>query len=373
MLKRLHVDNVRCLTNFEIEPEVVTGLVGPNGGGKSTILDVLLALRGILVVGNEVEEHFPVWTSTRWDSRIEQRVELDVEAVGVPFSYSLIIGHGKESGAAIIEEERLTSKGDLLYEIADGQVRIFDDEATSEPRATFPFNAKRSFLPMLESHDDNQRIALFKQWLSGVLLFQLQPFEVEGYSEQESTGLSVSADNFVSYFRVLAQEQPEVIGRIVEDLRPTIPGLTAIRLVQLGPSSKGLHLNCKLSRQEFDLTVLDLSEGQRVLLVLYTILHALGGRASLLVFDEPDNYVAQSEIQPWLSAIRDAMVETGLGTLMVISHHPEVVDYLAADQTLYIWREDEGPSRVQTALVDRNQGVTLSQWLKLGGPARGAN
>jgi len=372
VLKRLHVDNVRCLTNFEIEPEVVTGLVGPNGGGKSTLLDVLLALQGILVVGNEVEEHFNVWTTTRWDSRIKQRLELDVEAAGVPFGYSLIIGRGDKGGAAFIEEERLTSNGDLLYEIADGQVRIFDDEATSEPRATFPFNAKRSFLPMLESSDDNQRITLFKQWLSGILLFQLQPFEVEGYSQQESSALSVSADNFVSFFRVLAQEQPEVISRIVEDMRPTIPGLTAIRLAQLGPNSKGLQISCKLSRQEFDLTLLDLSEGQRVLLVLYTILHALGRRASLLVFDEPDNYVAQSEIQPWLSAIRDATVETGLGTLMVISHHPEVIDYLAADQTLYFWRDDEGPSRVQTALVDRDQGVTLSQWLRLGGPVRGA-
>jgi len=100
--------------------------------------------------------------------------------------------------------------------------------------------------------------------------------------------------------------------------------------------------------------------------LLYTILHAIPERASLLFFDEPDNYVALAEIQPWLSAMRQAMVDAGKGTLMVASHHPEVIDYLSADQTLYFWRDEDGPARVRNVMVDRKQGLPLSEWLRLG-------
>ena len=38
MLKRLYVDNYKCLVNFELFLEPTTLLVGLNGTGKSTIL-----------------------------------------------------------------------------------------------------------------------------------------------------------------------------------------------------------------------------------------------------------------------------------------------------------------------------------------------
>lgn len=366
MLKRLHVDNVRCLTNFKLTPEPVSALVGPNGGGKSTIFAVLHSLRGILVFGEDVGTNFPPWSRTRWDKRLVQRVELDVEAAGTPFCYSLTIEHGPDGGAATIQEERLTSKGQLLYEIADGQVHLYGDNPTSDPRTSFPFVGTRSFLPLLEARKDNKRITVFKQWLSGIWLFSLQPFGIDLFSEQESGSLNVSGDNYVSFFRVFVQEHPELVGKIVQDLRPAITGLVNLRLLPLGPNSKALQVECERSGENYPLTIGELSEGQRVLLVLYTILHALPDRASLLLFDEPDNYVAQSEIQPWLSAVRGAMVDSGKGTLLVISHHPEVIDYLSADQALFLWRDEDGPTRVRETEVDLQQGLTLSEWLKLG-------
>lgn len=49
MLKRLYADNYRCLVNFEIDFNEITLLVGPNGGGKSTIFDLLFKIRELII------------------------------------------------------------------------------------------------------------------------------------------------------------------------------------------------------------------------------------------------------------------------------------------------------------------------------------
>ena len=45
MLERLYVTNYRCLVNFEFRPNSKQLLIGGNGSGKTTVLDVLALLR----------------------------------------------------------------------------------------------------------------------------------------------------------------------------------------------------------------------------------------------------------------------------------------------------------------------------------------
>lgn len=366
MLKRLHVDNFRCLTNFEMKPGPVAALVGPNGGGKSTIFEILRALQGFLTAGADANSCFPPWSRTRWDKRLVQRIELEAEESGSLYSYSLAIQQDPSGKAPQVQEERLAADGQLLYRIADGHVHLYGDDPTSEPRTSFPFIPTRSFLPLLESRTDNQRIMAFRRWLSGVWLFALSPQAIEVLSPAEAPAMSITGGNFVSWYRTLAQESPEVSTAIREDLLPVIPGLATIRLRSLGLNSRTLNFDCELSGSTFELGLNELSDGQRILVVLYAILRAVARNASLLFFDEPDNFVAQAEIQPWLSLLRDAVVEGGRGTLLVASHSPEVIDYMAADQVLYLWRGDDGPTRMREVEVDRDTGLRASEWLKLG-------
>ena len=41
MLTRLYADNFRCLTNFELRLDETNVLLGPNGTGKTSVLDAL--------------------------------------------------------------------------------------------------------------------------------------------------------------------------------------------------------------------------------------------------------------------------------------------------------------------------------------------
>jgi predicted ATPase len=89
VLKRLYIDNVRSFSNFTLEPGRVAALVGPNGGGKSSVLRVLGALQEFLVLGHEANQVFG-GSRTRWDNRLEQRIELDV-LVNNQTNYSYVL------------------------------------------------------------------------------------------------------------------------------------------------------------------------------------------------------------------------------------------------------------------------------------------
>ena len=96
--------------------------------------------------------------------------------------------------------------------------------------------------------------------------------------------------------------------------------------------------------ESYELNLGQLSEGQRILSILYSVLYGLVG-TSVLCFDEPENFISLPEVQPWLQSLRD-LVEERSGQALVISHHPEVIDYLAADSAFRFERPNGGLVKV---------------------------
>ena len=70
MIKRLYVDNYRSLVNFELPLQELTLLMGPNGVGKTSVLDVMFALRQLLAgVAKVTDAESSASTLTRWQTR----------------------------------------------------------------------------------------------------------------------------------------------------------------------------------------------------------------------------------------------------------------------------------------------------------------
>ena len=109
----------------------------------------------------------------------------------------------------------------------------------------------------------------------------------------------------------------------------------------------------------------ELSDGQRCLIGLYAILHFAIMKGHTVFIDEPDNFISLREIQPWLLASEEA-VEDHQGQLILISHHPEILDRWALRYGLRFFREDNGHVRTERFKAARKGDLQPSELIARG-------
>ena len=363
MLKRIFADNFRALVNFEFRPGRLSLLLGGNGSGKTSVFDVLGNLRDLIVLGRPVNELF-AFTRTRWETRDVQRFEVDVESNGGTYRYALEIQHPEETqGKPFIRSENVTFDGDLLYRFSAGEVQLYRDDQSAGPM--FPFRPDQSFLPNLDTPGAKQmaRLARFNEVMTRLWIVQPNPFAIEMASKQDQIFLARDGRNFASFYSYLNSERPEARTELESRLRDALPGFRNLVFRRAG-DAKLLRLAFSNEEKPSEFGLWELSEGQRVLAVLYAAVCSLVQNGTMLCFDEPDNFVALSEIQPWLQILRDAL-ETRGGQAMIISHHPEVMDYLALD-SLWWFERPSGPVIVRPFDADTASPLKLSELVARG-------
>jgi predicted ATPase len=395
VLKRLYIDNYKCFANFEWKPDPVNLLLGGNGSGKSTVFEVLTKLQSIVFDDARVSEVFPSSSLTAWDSRGTQRFEIEWAPPGVvASSYVLEVEHDREKGISRIKSETLSFEGTRIY-VHDGtNVTVAGDE--DGPPVTFPFSGGRSYLstvdsPMRESDSWDGPSARFAttpratlrvwKWLFAHLrVYKLDVAHIGGRATDTATSLRSDGLNFATWYASKLQERPELMFRSQQDLSEIINGLSALRIVPSARGGKQMVATFTTAADDrrstkYDLPFDELSDGQRALIVLYAILHVEA--AQVLCFDEPDNFVALPEIQPWLVALSasaepplSAQKPGDLGAnqrqVFIISHHPEIIDYLAAGGATVFERVNGGPARIRPLLIDRALGLKASEILARG-------
>jgi predicted ATPase len=364
MLKRIFADNFRALVNFELRPGHLSLLLGGNGSGKTSVFDALGRLRDLIVLGQPASELF-AFSRTRWDTRDVQRFEVDVESNGGTYRYALEIQHPAETpGKPFIRSETVTFDGALLYRFSAGEVQLYRDDQSAGP--VFPFRPDQSFLPNLDPPGAKQmaRLAGFKDFMASLWIVQPNPFAIETVSKQDQVFLSRDGRNFASFFSYLNSERPEARTELEGRLSEALPGFRNLFFRRLGDAKLLLAAFNAEEKPAGDYNLLELSEGQRVLSVLYAAVCGLVLPGAVLCFDEPDNFVSLPEIQPWLQVLRDALDMQG-GQAMIISHHPEVMDYLAQD-SLWWFERPSGPVIARPYEADDASPLKLSELIARG-------
>lgn len=361
-IARLYLNNYRCFVNFELRPGRRSLLLGYNGSGKSSVLDAFDAIRDLVVANVGAKDAFPSNTLTKFGGSNEQRLELELETDRGSLRYALLLAHDlKEETVAIVLEE-LSLDNKPAYRFADGEVQLFG-ENDGPAREPFPFSPQRSYLASLEPKAPLSAIATFKDAVRQARILRIDPLNIGAYTASENAGLTLDAANFASYCRFLLQEHPDRAERSHEALREIIPGFQHLRMQSAGRAKVLLATFRYPGGSTYDLDFNALSDGQKVLIVLYTVLHSDARYRPIFVLDEPDNFVSIREVQPFLTELADISDETGLQVLL-ISHSPEVIDYVGPSGALLFERPDGGHTRVRS--IEAKGPLRLSELMARG-------
>ena len=367
MLQRLYVDNYKCLVDFELPLQELTLLFGLNGTGKTSVLDVMSALRRLLGGGARITDAdvFATRTLTRWEKESLQIFELRILLDAEPYEYRLEIDHDRTYRRARIHLERLTRDGKPLFECRQSEVQLYRDDHSPGPRYTVDWT--ESALARVAPRNDNRRLTSFQEYIRKVLVCSLSPQRFRAESQSEEPTLDRDAHNFADWYRHMVQERPDLLHGFMEALREIIPGLSGIRLEKVGLDTRALMVVFDESDHRYELRFDEISDGQRALIALYALVYLSADQGHTLFLDEPDNYVALPEIQPWLMELSDACGEK-VRQAVIGSHHPELIDYLGSDNGFMLQREESGvvTARRTEAPPAAEPGLRLSELFARG-------
>ena len=354
MFKRLCCHNYRSLVNFEIELDELNLLLGRNGSGKTSVLDAVFALCRLLDGSAKVTDDgiFPVRTLTRWQSSREQAFELDVELkcelqgdfLGVLFTYRLEVEHEETSRRSRIIRESLTENGQPLFQFERGDVQLYRDDHSEGPKYCADWS--ESALARVQPRADNKKLTRFVDFMGRVTVCSLSPARFEAEAAEESVRLSRDATNFAAWYRHIQLESPAQVAELGSELREVIQGFDQLSLVKAGLDVRALMVNfAEEGGKRYSLRLDEISDGQRALIALYALTRLTANQDCALFLDEPDNFVALAEIQPWLIEIADSCGQS-LPQVVMCSHHPELIDYLGRENGILFSCGDGGVTRM---------------------------
>lgn len=358
MFRRIYIDNYKCLVNFELPLKELTLLMGVNGVGKTSVLEVVHSLQQLLRGVAKVTDTgiFPFDTLTRWQMRPIQVFEAEVELEGDVLVYRLEVEHDQSTRRARIHHEDLTCGGSPLFMFNMGEVRLFRDDHSEGPAFTTDWS--ESALARVIPGPDNQRLTRFLDFFRKVVICGLYPASFISESREEDVRLEFDGSNFVSWFRNAYLEHPDLVSQYTRTLEKILFGFSGLRMERVGKDTRALMIDFREAGRIYDLKLEELSDGQRSLAALYGLIHLTAGQGYALLLDEPDNYVALAEIQPWLMNLSDACGET-IPQAILCSHHPELMNYLGRDCGLMLMRETSGVSKARPVEEKEGQGVLM--------------
>ncbi len=343
MIERVFIDNVWSFVNFEWRPGPLVMLLGSNGAGKTSLLDVIRSVQRLVLGEAPLAAIFPDRSRTRWDDRREQTIEIDIRGNGGLYRYGLIVDHDpRYPGKPVIVRERLTFDDAWVLEVDGGELHQFTDTG-AEPNAPARIKATRSGIRTVEATNDLKRLLWFKWWISGLWVLRPDPRVMD--AKIEGMSADVLADNmvnFAAWYVYQLRQKPGIMFKANQALAQIIPGF-----LELCEQNGHLRVRFGDENDQHSFGYGHLSDGQKTLIALYIVRHMAAVPGKTLLIDEPDNYVTIREIQPWMMEVAEAALRKDGPQVWIVSHHPEKMNPLARDYGWVFYREGAGPTQVK--------------------------
>lgn len=359
MLKRLYVHNYKCLVNFEINfDKDISLFLGANGSGKSTVFEVLAKLKRVIVGEEKIDNVFdykdiPRWLTPNPLEKTEVRFEFDAEIKDTVFKYRLIIELDNLTHEFSLKEEFLGYKNEPAFQSKDGKT-----------------------LDLIKGHEyelDNSRSSItrffpnlvFLQYLRSVFIARIRTYEMQSTIHKANSEVQTDFSNFAEWFAHLNEKYRREVSVFEKAMRDILPRFDIFNIEQAG-QVKVLQVDFEDSNDKKKIVTYyfdELSDGQKILIALYALIYC-APENSIICIDEPENFLALPEIQPWFNVLYDQCVERNLQAIL-ISHHPQIINMLANDSG-YWFSKENNLTRLQKISPENETGLSIADLVERG-------
>lgn len=348
-VESLYVNNFRCLQNFtlDLSSDEALLLLARNGMGKSTVLAVLRILSEIARGETRVNELFNVRDFSFGNQSAPIRIKLRLADESREVSYELVVALNGKGGLEIVKE---------VFLALDDESFVRDLSQTggtvSPMERHFSLEADRLALPQdVQTHR-------LRQVLSDWVLVMPSPSQMKQTDSPANAGLEYTCANFLPWFKNLLGAQPFRYGDFTNELGAALRDFVAFRWndPQQEPSPN-LYLTFESgSKGRYEVAFGELSDGEKSMVLGAALIVLSKMKPGYFCFwDEPDNYLAVSDVQGFITRLRKSFRING-GQLLISSHNLETIRTMGLESTVIMRR----PSHLEPASLIRVDGVLKS-------------
>lgn len=364
MINYLYANNFKSFVNFKVEFNRLNLMIGKNGSGKSNVFTLIFSLvemvRGSYGV---IDRCFPYSSLTRWMKSNIQTFEMGLSDDDHTYVYKIEIKQNSDSRRAQVIYEKISRDNKVLFLMENGSSILYDDSLVGASVLTNDNISGVSFVPLDGKHT---YIEGFKKAIFSIILCSPDPRSMVANVGKEELGAMVNFSNIASIYAGLLQTDPEMYGDLMSVLKDINPYLNRFKIT-MSPMGRFLVAEYCYNDVSSEFYFDELSDGEKMVFALYLILFGFIKKGYTVLMDEPDNYLSLREIQPWCSEIESEVMERG--QCIMISHHPEIIDYLAVTNGIWISRIKSGESIVvddQKKAIDNKDLLTYSEFIARG-------
>lgn len=345
MLKRVHIENYKCLRDVSVDLGEFAILIGPNDSGKSSFLEVIRNL------GNVTRAHFQ--TIFQGDKSLENLVwrkerhrNITLEATGTisgdTFCYHLDIPIAPKPPV-----ESLEFAGEQIIQTKDSQVRVGQNTLSAQPGLTTLATLASQHPPAVP-----EALARVRAGLTSSIQFRFEPEKMSGPSvPTPEASLNPSGDNLAGFLDgLLSGPDRSAFAALEKDLHRAIPTLRGIALpaaVNM-PGAKCIQYVLAGNGPEPVTIPASLASGGALLLTAFLAL-SYSKTPDVLLFEEPENGLHPSRLQLVVDVLRK-MTTGELGgrarQIVITTHNPLLLNFAK-------------PEEVRVFLSDAAQGTQV--------------
>ncbi len=343
MITRLRVKNYRCFEDFDWTPDQICLLIGQNGTGKSTLFGLLEELRRMLGGEKSVSDIFNFVACKRGAlgaaEEAEIKVQLEIESARTAFFYEIAV-LVRVNGKLHQVSESLLRDGKPILLVRDGSVEQHSFQAQNDGVLEFQLETRSSALSSVGDRKGEDSVAAFRAAFASVFVFKANPAQILPVSDREHhSSMEADGRNLVGWMNSKMKHEANLFASFEQDLMHCIPGLEGLKFHDVGEQFVAMQLI-------FDggagtVSFGEISDGQKVLVALCAVARLQDPIPSVLLLDEPENFLALAEIQPLIHRMLDAAQANGT-QLIIASHHPELFNELAKDYGIVLSRGEDG-------------------------------